>query len=74
MPRLTDRIEALEQAARLMNGEVVVIDCEGLPTPGQIAEWEGAAKAGRRLFIAGPGLDWGWMPGAGMRHPWEPVT
>ena len=73
MPRLTDRIEALEQAARLMNGELVVIDCEGLPTPEQIAEWEAAAKAGRRLFIVGSGCNWGWMAGA-VRRPWVPLS
>ena len=73
MPRLTDRLQALERAARAVDGELVVIECQGQPTATQIDELEAAAKAGRRLFIAGPGLDWGWMPGAGMRHPWEPL-
>ena len=73
MPRLPDRLQALERATRSVDGELVVIECQGPPTAAQTGEWEAAAKAGRRLFIAGPGLDWGWMPGAGVSRPWEPL-
>lgn len=72
MPRLPDRLQAIELAARSMNGELVAIDGKGLPTPEQISEWEGDAKAGRRLFIVGAGMNWGWIPG-GVRRPWEPL-
>ena len=75
MPRRTEqRLEALERHARSVDAELVVIDCQGQPTATQTDEWEAAAKAGRRLFIAGPWMDWGWMPGVGVPRPWEPLT
>ena len=75
MTRLVDRLQALEQAARAVSGALVVIDCDGVPTDAQIEEWQAAAKAGRCLFIAGPaGPNWGWMPGAGIPHPWKSLV
>ena len=70
--RRTERVQALEVAARAADRQLVVIDCEGTPTAAQVAEWEAAAREGRSLFIAGPGLDWGWVPGTPGRKPWEP--
>lgn len=74
MKRITDRLQTLERAARSVNGELVVIECAEQPTAGQIGDWEAANKAGRRLFVVGPGLDWGWMPSAGLGYPWEPLS
>ena len=72
MTRMIDRLQALELAARTVSGQLVVIDCQGVPTGAQVEEWETAAKAGRRLLVTGPALNWGWSPG--MPYPWGPTT
>ena len=71
--RLADRLRQLEQSAHAVARELIVIDCDGVPTDAQVIQWETDAARGRRLFIMGPGLDWGWMPGSGLRRPWEPM-
>lgn len=70
--RATERVKALEMAATAISRLLVVIDCEGVPTAAEVAEWEAAAASGRRLFIVGPGLNWGWFPGKHDPKPWEP--
>ena len=73
MPRLPDRLQALERAARSVDGELVVIECQGQPTAAQIGEWEAAAKVAAGCSSQGPGSIGDGCSALACAHPWEPL-